>query len=68
MDLTAEPVADTKHSHEWAHLHFVVPPNSAGGISKYEVRTSSMAPIVEGDATSFIQGLPAQAATRRPRR
>ena len=65
MDLTAEPVADTKHSHEWAHLHFVVPPNSAGGISKYEVRVSSMAPIVEGDATSFIQGLPAQAASAK---
>ena len=64
-DLTAEPVADTKHSHEWAHLHFVVPPSSAGGISKYEVRVSSMAPIVEGDATSFIQGLPAQAATAK---
>ena len=26
---------------------------------------SSMAPIVEGDATSFIQGLPAQAATAK---
>jgi hypothetical protein len=64
-ELTAEPVADTKHSHEWAHLHFVVPPTSTGGISKYEVRVSSMAPIVEGDATSFIQGLPAQAATAR---
>ena len=65
MDLTAEPVADTKHSHEWAHLHFVVPPSSAGGISKYEIRVSSMAPILEGDATSFIQGLPAQAASAK---
>ena len=65
MDLTVEPVADTKHSHEWAHLHFVVPPSSAGGISKYEIRVSSMAPIVEGDATSFIQGLPAQAASAK---
>jgi hypothetical protein len=65
VDVTAEPVPDTKHSHEWAHLHFVVPANTAGGISKYEVRVSSMAPIVEGDATSFIQGLPAQAATAK---
>jgi hypothetical protein len=64
-DLTAEPVADTKHSHEWAHLHFVVPGNTAGGISKYEVRVSSMSPIVEGDATSFIRGLPAQAASAK---
>jgi hypothetical protein len=64
VDLTAEPVADTKHSHEWAHLHFVVPQN-AEGISKYEVRVSSMAPIVAGDATSFIQGLPAQAASAK---
>jgi hypothetical protein len=64
-ELTVEPVADTKHSHEWAHLHFVVPPNPAVEISKYEVRVSSMAPIVEGDATSFIQGLPAQAATAK---
>ena len=65
LDLTVEPVADLKHSHEWGHLHFVVPENSAGGISKYEVRISSMDPIVAGDATSFIQGLPAQAATSK---
>ena len=63
--VTVEPVNDLKHSHEWAHLHFQVPQNSAGGISKYEVRVSSMAPIVEGDATSFIQGFPAQAASTK---
>jgi len=64
-DVTAEPVVDPKHSHEWAHLHFVAPPNSAGGISKYEVRVSAASPIVEGDATSFIQGFPAQAASSK---
>jgi hypothetical protein len=64
-DLTAEPVADPKHSHEWAHLHFAVPDN-AGAISRYEVRTSTDPhPIVVGDDTSFIQGLPAQAASSK---
>jgi hypothetical protein len=42
-----------------------VVPQNAEGISKYEVRVSSMAPIVAGDATSFIQGLPAQAASAK---
>jgi len=65
LELTAEPVADTKHSHEWAHLHFVVPQSAAGIVSRYEVRVSSMEPIVEGDATSFIQAFPAQAATAK---
>jgi hypothetical protein len=64
-DLTVEPVMDPKHSHEWAHLHFTVPANLAG-ISRYEVRTSTDPhPIVAGDATSFIQGLPAQAASSK---
>jgi hypothetical protein len=65
LELAAEPVADTKHSHEWGHLHFVVPQSAAGIVSRYEVRVSSMAPIVEGDATSFIQAFPAQAATAK---
>ena len=43
--VTVEPVADPKHSHEWAHLHFVVPPNAAGGITKYEVRVSRAADL-----------------------
>ncbi|HEY7375349.1 MAG TPA: CFI-box-CTERM domain-containing protein [Polyangia bacterium] len=63
--LTVAPVADPKHSHEWAHLHFVVPGNQAE-ISRYEVRTSTDPhPIVAGDDTSFIQGLPAQAASSK---
>jgi hypothetical protein len=62
-DVTVAPVEDRKHSHEWAHLQFVVPATSAAGISRYEVRTSSTEPIVPGDATSFIRGLPGQAAT-----
>jgi hypothetical protein len=65
VDLTVEPVMDSKHSHEWAHLHFIVPDDQAG-ISRYEVRTSTDPhPIVAGDATSFIQGLPAQAASSK---
>ncbi|HXU02497.1 MAG TPA: CFI-box-CTERM domain-containing protein [Polyangia bacterium] len=62
-DFTVAPVADVKHSHQWGHLHFVVPANSAGRISRYEVRTSKTDPIVPGDATSFIHGLPAQVAS-----
>jgi len=62
-DVTTAPVADSKHSHEWGHLHFLVPANQAD-IARYEVRTSTDPnPIVAGDETSFIQGLPAQAAS-----
>jgi hypothetical protein len=65
MDVTVEPVLDPKHSHEWAHLHFVVPPD-AGAVSRYEVRTSTAPnPIVPGDAMSFIRGLPGQAASSK---
>ena len=63
--VTVEPVADPKHSHDWAHLHFVAPANAAAGIARYEVRTSTDQPIVAGDATSFIRGLPAQAASTK---
>jgi hypothetical protein len=63
--VTVEPVRDPKHSHEWAHLHFVVPANLAAGIARYEVRTSTDQPIVAGDASSFIRGLPAQAASMK---
>lgn len=64
--LTVEPVVDPKHSHEWGHLHFNAPANSAAGISRYEVRVSTDPnPILPGDATSFIRGLPAQAASSK---
>jgi hypothetical protein len=63
-ELTVEPVSDPKHSHQWASLRFVVPPSAAQfGISRYEVRTSSAEPIVPGDETSFIRGIPGQAAS-----
>jgi len=62
-DVTVKPVADAKHSHEWAHLHFVTPANVPTGIARYEVRTSTDQPILAGDASSFIRGLPAQAAS-----
>jgi hypothetical protein len=59
--LTTAPVADVKHSDRWGHLHFTVPASPVP-LAKYEVRTST-SPIVPGDATSFIQGLPALATT-----
>lgn len=62
-DVTVQPAADPKHSHEWAHLHFLVPASAPAGIARYEVRVSSDQAIVAGDATSFIRGLPAQAAS-----
>jgi len=62
-DFTVAAVADPKHSHQWGHLHFVVPANAGRTISRYEIRTSAADAIVPGDATSFIRGLPAQAAS-----
>jgi hypothetical protein len=45
-------------------MRFVVPASaSLFPIERYEVRTSSGAPIVAGDAESFIRGIPGQAAT-----
>jgi hypothetical protein len=64
-EFTVAPVEDPKHSHEWGHLHFIVPANSAGGIARYEVRVSSTDPILENDAGSFIRGLPGQAASSK---
>jgi hypothetical protein len=63
-DFVVEPVEDPKHSHEWGHIHFVAPANSAGGIARYEVRVSTD-PILAGDNTSFIRGLPGQAASSK---
>src|SRR5262249_9228713 len=64
-ELTAEPGMDPKHSDEWGHLHFLVPDDQAG-IARYEVRTSTDPnPIIAGDETSFIHGLPALAASSK---
>ena len=60
-EITATPVTDPKHAHEWGHLHFVVPASELP-IAKYDVRVSKT-PIIEGDPVSFIQSLPALAAT-----
>ena len=62
-DFTVAAVNDEKHSHQWGHLHFVVPGNGGRAISRYELRTSATDPIVSGDADSFIRGLPGQAAS-----
>jgi hypothetical protein len=65
-DVSADPVADPKHSHEWGRLRFVVPSDAAGRISRYDVRVSTERdPIIAGDAQSFIRGLPGQAASSK---
>lgn len=58
-DVAIEPVADERHSHQWAHLSFTVP-NEDRAIQRYSVRVSTT-PIVD-DAT-FIAGVPANAAS-----
>jgi hypothetical protein len=63
-EVSVEPVADPKHSHQWARLRFNVPASVGEfGIARYEVRTSKTNPIVPGDVTSFVQGVPGQAAS-----
>ena len=59
-ELTVSRVDDPKHSHEWAHLHFVAPAHDLA-VAKYEVRTSTDDTVV----TDFNRGLPAFAATTR---
>src|SRR5262249_6312355 len=58
--VTAEPVMDEKHSHQWGHLHFEVPVSELP-IGAYEVKYSSQ-PITVGDPDSFTHALPAMAA------
>lgn len=61
--VAAEPSTDPKHSHQWGRLSFVIPASELA-IAKYEVRVST-SPIIPGDTTSFIQGLPGEAASTR---
>ena len=60
--MTAEPVADSKHSHQWGRLGFVVPPSE---LADRQIRGSLPAPARSSPAipTSFIQGLPGEAAS-----
>jgi hypothetical protein len=58
--VTARPVDDAKHSHQWGRLHFVVPP-SEEPIAHYEVRTSQSA-ITSMSPSSFARALPGVAA------
>jgi hypothetical protein len=62
-ELTAEPVSDPKNAHHWGRLRYMTPPSGLA-IAKYDVRYSKQ-PINEGDSVSFIQGLPALAATNK---
>jgi len=51
QSLQVTPVTDPKHSHEWGHLHFVVPASSLP-IHDYEVRVSE-AEITTADPSTF---------------
>lgn len=57
--LTVDPVGDEKHSHEWAHLSFVIPDDDLG-VAGYHVRVGTD-PIV--DEESFMRAEPANAAS-----
>jgi hypothetical protein len=59
-EVRTETFTDPKHSHQWGHLRFVVPPSELP-IAKYEVRYSTEQ-IIPNDPGTFIQGLPAVAA------
>jgi hypothetical protein len=52
-DMTVRPSLDTKHSHEWGSLHFVVG-DSTLPIGKYDVRFST-SPITADDPDSFVR-------------
>jgi hypothetical protein len=54
-ELVLEPSADVRHSHQWAHLRFEVPP-SPRAIARYEMRVGT-SPIT--DLASFERALPA---------
>jgi hypothetical protein len=60
-NVTIAQVADPKHSHEWASLHFQVPA-SAQALHHYEVRVSET-PITVADPKTFEQAPAANAAT-----
>jgi hypothetical protein len=57
----ANPVANTKHSHEWGTLHFVVPASETP-ILHYEVKLNTSAdPITVASPESFARAFPAYA-------
>jgi hypothetical protein len=58
-ELSAAPVDDIAHGHQWAHFTFVVP-ESARSVASYEVRVGT-SPIV--DEASFAEARPAKAAS-----
>ena len=59
--MSAQPVADEKHSHQWGVLTFIAPA-SFKPLDHYEVRFSTRA-IVAGNDDSFSQALPAVGAS-----
>lgn len=59
MEMTAAPVSDIHHSHEWVHVTFTAP-SVQRGLASYELRVGTQ-PIV--DAASFAAARPAKAAT-----
>jgi hypothetical protein len=57
----ANPVENTKHSHEWGTLHFVVPASETP-IVHYEVKLNTAAsPITVADPETFTRAFPAYA-------
>lgn len=58
-EVTAAPVSDIHHSHEWVHVTFTAP-SVQRGLASYELRVGTQ-PIV--DAASFAAARPAKAAT-----
>jgi len=60
-DVRVTPVADPKHSHEWGHLHFVVPASPVQ-IHDYEVRVSEE-PITTSEPASFDRARQANIAS-----
>jgi hypothetical protein len=58
-ELTAAPVDDVRHAHQWVHFTFAVP-SSGRPIASYEVRVGT-SPIT--DEESFAEARPAKAAT-----
>jgi hypothetical protein len=58
--VTAGPVPDSKHAHEWGHLRFLVP-QSNEPVAHYEVRYDKNE-ITADDPSTFDQAMPALAA------
>ena len=57
-DVVAYPYPESKHSHQWGHMHFVAPAGHTSPIAQYEVKVSTD-PISRDNPGSFTQAMPA---------